>query len=630
MSNPGTKATFTSIPVALLVAVLAAAAPLLAQPTCADTPVYSPCDLVFELNDEEAAANQNPYETVELHGEFRSPENTTLLMYGFWDGGRRLVVRITPTEPGQWVYRISSNIARLNGQQGSLTAADSDALGFVEVANVRHFAYSTGGVRPPSHLWMGDTSYRFAVMDRAQFERMVDTRAGQKFNHIRGLVLGNSPGFDEALFDDSTPDPDYFRELDSRIRYMNEQGITADLILAGDQNELARRYPTWQERERYVRYVVARYAPMNVTWQGVEKFEEYENPRPLLNEIGQLLKKLDPYQHPRSTDAADTSAPLLADEWMDYIVYQSSDDALLGIEHQLYARPQVDADFGHEDSGAGKADSDDVDTAEFRRRLWRSSMNGAYPTYGNTGTYGGGEREPSAEYLNAPGAEQMTHWYDFFERTRHWELEPFYEVDGGTALALPGVEYIVYVEEPGPVELVVQKKSYKYYWFNPITGEYIKQKKDSEGARFSGEPPSNDHDWVLHLSRDNDKVSMANRWHFESRPVPIQQIELSPSQVPYEIAEPSVDEVLADGEHLEFSAKLTRESRATRKMLYLWTAEVSGSDQGYRVLATGAEGSFGVPPSMVTRDGALLNVRLLGMNAYGKVYSVNRVYKLSR
>ena len=35
-----------------------------------------------------------------------------------------------------------------------------------------------------------------------------------------------------------------------------------------------------------MRYVVARYAPMNVTWQGVERFEEYADGRALLKEIG--------------------------------------------------------------------------------------------------------------------------------------------------------------------------------------------------------------------------------------------------------------------------------------------------------------------------------------------------------
>ena len=44
----------------------------------------------------------------------------------------------------------------------------------------------------------------------------------------------------------------------------------------------------------------------------------------------------------------------------------------------------------------------------------------------------------------------MTVWFDFFSDTRHWELEPYFDVDGGRALALEGIEYVVYVEKPGP------------------------------------------------------------------------------------------------------------------------------------------------------------------------------------
>ncbi len=62
-------------------------------------------------------------------------------------------------------------------------------------------------------------------------------------------------------------------------------------------------------------------------------------------------------------------------------------------------------------------------------------MNGQYVTFGNTGTYGGKQIAVDAEICRFPGAEQMTHWYDFFSRTRHWELEPYFDVgDGGRAV----------------------------------------------------------------------------------------------------------------------------------------------------------------------------------------------------
>ena len=56
------------------------------------------------------------------------------------------------------------------------------------------------------------------------------------------------------------PDPGYFRQLDERIRYINQKGMTVDLLLAGGGNQLRKLFPDWEQRERYVRYLIARYA----------------------------------------------------------------------------------------------------------------------------------------------------------------------------------------------------------------------------------------------------------------------------------------------------------------------------------------------------------------------------------
>jgi len=606
--------------------MVAGAATGLAETPCEQAQTYRPCELSFELTEAEAQQHPSPYLTVRLQVEFRSPEMKTYLMPGFWDGGRRLLVRFSPTRPGRWDYRITSNIARWDGQTGSFVAADSGLPGFVRVANVHHWAYDADPIRPKPHLWMGDTCYRFATLERSLFEQMATVRSQQHFTHLRGYLLGDDGPRPPAYRSPDEPDPAYFRELDSRIRFLNEKGITVDLILGGDNNQLAELFPTWEQRERYVRYVVARYAPMNVTWQLVQEFEEYQKPRSFLKELGTLLKKLDPYRHPCSTHTVATSAPLLGDGWMDYILYQSADVALGAIEHQLYAVPQVNAEFAYEDSGAGRSHPHHVDTDTFRRRLWNATMNGQYPTYGNTGTYLGRGKEFDPQHLTAAGAQQMSHWYEFFSKTRHWELEPYFDVDGGRALALTGVEYIVYVEQPGPVELITEKKTYQVYWFNPITGEYRKQ-KDFKGTRFIGEPPTRDHDWVLHLSRDEHKRGMLERWYFESRPVPIQEIEVNPKLIPYEIVQPQGPE-LSLSHAIPYEVKLARETRATRSMLYLWTAEVTASGEGYRVLASGARGEFRIPQALAPSLPATLNLRLLGMNALGKVYSLNRVYRL--
>src|SRR5260370_40209431 len=114
--------------------------PLWPDTPCDGIAAYSPCELTFEIPSAELTTHSNPYQTVEFQAEFRSPRFHTYLMPGFWDGGRKLVIRFTPTEPGQWTYRLTSNLASIAGQQGTFNAAQSDAPGFVDTANVHHWA----------------------------------------------------------------------------------------------------------------------------------------------------------------------------------------------------------------------------------------------------------------------------------------------------------------------------------------------------------------------------------------------------------------------------------------------------------------------------------------------------------
>src|SRR5439155_23712103 len=120
-----------------------------AQNPCDKTPAYSPCEMTFELSEKDAAAHPNPYATVDLRVEFRSPRFRTLAMPGYWDGGRRIVVRFSPTEGGQWDYHVTSNVAEWNDKTGSFTAAGSEAPGFIHAANLHHWQYSDRNLPHP-------------------------------------------------------------------------------------------------------------------------------------------------------------------------------------------------------------------------------------------------------------------------------------------------------------------------------------------------------------------------------------------------------------------------------------------------------------------------------------------------
>jgi len=611
-----TAASLLRSPATFLLALLPLA--LRAQSACANTPAYSPCDLVFELSDKEAAAHPNPYATVDLKVEFRSPRHRTLAVPAFWDGGRRMVARFAPTEAGAWDYLVSGNLADWDGKMGSFTASASESPGFIRAANTHHWAFAERGANGlyQAHLWMGATELLFATMDDAAFRAAADARAVQKFNHLRGFVISEAQGGAFAAAD--TPNLAYFQRLDQRVRYLNQKGMIADLILAGGPGYLTKLFPQWEQRRRFIRFVVGRYAAMDVTWQGVEQFEDYPDGRALLKDLGGLIKQLDPYQHPRTTGARLTSSPLLDDAWMDFAAYETPDDHVGAIEHQIFAVPFVNLDIGREDSGAGKSRPSDADPATFRRRVWNATMDGQSVTYANSGS--------GAQYLNSPGTKAMSAWFDFFAGTRHWELEPYFDVDGGRALALDDTEYVVYIEKPGPLELTVVRHGYDVFWINPADGNSVKAKKFS-GEHFTGEPPDRSHDWVLHVVREGHLEGMNKSFKFESQDIVLQEIEANTPKVPFAIEQPKGE--LSVAKPVAYEAKITRDTRATRQMWWLWTGDVADDRQGFRVLATGQKGSFQIPSDLAHHYPADMHLRLYGMNANGKVYEIDTGFQIN-
>src|SRR5262249_385705 len=147
------------------------------------------------------------------------------------------------------------------------------------------------------------------------------------------------------------------------------------------------------------------------------------------------MLKLDPYGHPRTSLAEASGAGLTGDMWMHMFTYGRPDPNVGAIEHQLYQAPALNTGI--------KSVND----------LWNAVMNGQYPASGS-GAY-------------------MTPFLDYLSESGYWEPEPYFDLDGGRALALEDVEYLVWVEKPGPVEVTVEDHGYDVEWFNPLTGERV-------------------------------------------------------------------------------------------------------------------------------------------------------------
>ncbi len=618
--------------------LLAAALPAASEvQVCQSAAVYEPCEISFEMTEAEAAEHANPYVSVELRGEFRSPDGgRTMVVSGFWDGVRTFRFRFAPDFEGRWDFRILSNLESVDGLTHSFQATPAQTPGFIEVFNTRYFRHPGPN---EGHFWMGDTNYRFAEMPWESFTRYADARSEQKFNHLRGLLLGWEETATKVLADPDLPLLEHFRELDRRIAYLNSRGIIYDVLFAGDQNQLVELLPERKQRERYIRYVCARYAAFNVVWQGVQEYEEYPDGRKILKEVYDTVRKWDPYDHPRSTHSVDTSSMLIEDGWMTYIVQQNSAPSLAAIDYQLHAMPVVNAEFGYENSGAGASHQHHIASDEFRKRLWDMAMRGHYVTFGNTGTYGGRKFEVSLDYLDSPGVRYMGLFYDFMTQTRYFDLQPYYRVVGGTAMSLDytpylaeerkGVEYIVYCEEPGSVELLLPKDGYDVSWYNPVNGEWLDQKKKFKGDRFQSPTPDDKQDWVLYVRKEGKKESWNKKYFLEARGVKLKEVETAASEVPFEIQFPD-QQALTRGEEYEFNATLTKDTLAAKRTLFAWTAEVAGSGKTRRILGTTQFGKFKIPMHLAETYPATLSVRLLGIDGAGKLFEAFRAYRLEK
>jgi len=551
----------------VLLCVLIAPAPAFAQPsTCPGAQAWSPCDWAFDL------APTDNTDNFELRGEFRSPHHRTYVLRAFRDAGRRYVIRFTPTEGGDWEYRLSSSVPRLEGQEGKIAVATADAPGFVHPAkNLHHFQTENG----QPHLWMATAADNFVRMPRPDFDKLVDQRANEKFTHLSVTI-------------DSDSD---LREAAERVRAINSHGMVADLVLSSIPEDPA-------ACRKYIQDIAARFSALNITWMGLPGFEKVQHGRAILRTAGQLLKQFDSYDHLRTSMAEASSGAMASDGWMNLLSYGTTDPNVGAVEHQLYGLPGVNT------------------AIQSQRDLWNATMNGEYPASGS-GRY-------------------MTAWFDLMSNTRYWELEPYFDVDGGRAVALEGVDYIVYIDKPGPVEVTVINHGYDVAWIDPATGERTKA-KDYKGQHFSGEPPDRSHDWILEISREGHKQSLKS-YKFDSRgyddpdvpPIQIQEIETNQQRIPFDVSVPPEGAAISLAMPALYSLRITRQARATRSLLVEWTGEVTADGEGYRVIGTGREGTFHIPPSIAHNIPASLRVRVSILNANGKAYQIDKVYRLTQ
>jgi hypothetical protein len=532
---------------------LAGCASLVAQ--IPETPLFS----VHEVELRASGSYGNPYLELEADVVLTAPgagaKHTAPL---FWDGDATWRFRFSPNQIGEWRWTVRSRDPGLGGQAGRFRSVASARPGSIRPMRgfPRHFERQNG-----SRIWfMGDTAWALYTdserekHDREAAQRYLETRAAQGFNAVHSMLMseagwGNRGGPPFADLAEERINPRYWQEVDQRLVQANRLGLVCGLVLAwGDKRDEPyawRRFPSIEARQRYARYIAARYAAHDVyfivsgEWHAeiASRGSTEEIVRTEFIELGNVLQRHDPHGrmmaiHPMNGNGSAREFNEAA--WMSFGDYQQNYDELHGrvLQSLRFNQPVVNSEYGYylrDQDGDGDPDKENSTTLDIMRHAtWDIVMAGGYVVTGFGTTYFGGNRDPGPFDLeaeqNKPWEAQIGHMRKLFTGLDWWKLEPHDELlRCGTpvgrdrrhlgrvappetaywCLAEPGRAYLLYVRglgEPIDVALGPANASLKGRQWNPRTGEFSPIEFEPKAERFSYFPPDSQ-DWLVLMDR---------------------------------------------------------------------------------------------------------------------------------
>lgn len=255
----------------------------------------------------------NPFTDSALSGRFTQGDRA-VEVGGFYDGDGIYRIRFMPETTGEWRYRTTSNRPELDGKSGAFTVSAPAAgnHGPVSVRHTYHFAYADG----TAFCEIGTTAYSWAHADDAREELTLRTLAGSPFNKLRMCVFPQDFAFNGQAsprypyqgtpprdWDFTRFNPEFFRHLERRIGQLRDLGIEADLILFHPyEKKWGFNGMTAANDDRYLRYVVARFAAYRNVWWSMANEYDYLHTKQESDwdRIFQVVQRADPYGHLRS------------------------------------------------------------------------------------------------------------------------------------------------------------------------------------------------------------------------------------------------------------------------------------------------------------------------------------------
>ncbi len=451
----------------------------------------------------------NPFVDVRLSAVFSNGARS-VEVDGFYDGDGVYRVRFMPDVVGTWHYETKSNRWPLTGKTGTflVTPATKDDHGPVRVHNTFHFAYADGKRYVP----IGTTIYNWLDAPEAVQEETLKTLAASPFNKVRMLITQQPESYQRKFAPPRWPfvgqpphhwdftrfNVDFWRHYEQRIGQLRDLGIEADLILFNPYGKWGFETMDAAADERYLRYVVARFAAYRNVWWSMANEYDFLRTKTTADwdRYFQIVQSADPYNHLRSIH----NGSLLYDNAKPWVTHASiqngsavEEPGRAELYRDVWRKPVVYDEVKYE--GKGPARWGNLSGPELVHRFWCGTVAGTYVGHGDyffttvedTWTSFGG-------HLSGQSAPRIAFLKQILEDGPAAGIDPIDKWQDPNVGGQPGEYYLVYFGHETPT-------SWPFHLFKsglsdgmrfkvdvidtwamtitPVDGEFVAKKKDA-------------------------------------------------------------------------------------------------------------------------------------------------------
>jgi len=467
-------------------------------------------DLTFKVTNK----IQSPF-SVEFGAVFYGPEQTELKIPGFYNGNQSFLLRFSPPEVGEWTFVTYASIPSLSGNGGvvNCTPPQTKRHGPVVLKkeNLQHFFYKDN---KPYFLLAFELDWLFAL-DCDNKEGIPKTKklVTQIANHGYNQVIMNVYAYDVSWnkdpylkpehefaapkifpFGGTNSDPDFselnvdfFKHLDRVVRYLDQQGIIAHLMIYVWNKNV--NWPDMYSRadNLYFDYVITRYqAFTNIIWDISKEALSYGRcDMDYISERIQRVRQRDAYH--RLLTVHDYSYCSRYPKNVDFISIQSW---RTGLYHEMQSvrekhsnKPIFNIEHGGYEQGPYTVfNGDHIDPEICLERNYQCLFAGTYSTYyWQCTSWNVIIPDPmSLPDSLQPKFEYYRHLNTLFSRYDFSTLEPSQDYSSSCyglsnlkdlfIYFIPEKNYATHVTLPEGVEGQMHVS-----WFNPLTGEFLEK-----------------------------------------------------------------------------------------------------------------------------------------------------------